>query len=362
MRGTSLRNLATKVASRALTQKLVSAVRSAEGGTPTARLWAEAYEAVVDPLKSLFEEVENGFPAKVRAPKHWAILIDRLEQESEDAVNRQWLGDGSLPDPDCRIARFAEKNDWDLRDCLDVWLSQGAALRDAVEELEIDLSSPHAPVTDLIGVCKLCWRTGEPAKRGGGFYCEEHSHTGSGSYQKALDRVDWRSPQQPLRPRVSFIWHHVRIVRALLPRQLIVEPLDLIPMAKLCRGEQVEDWKVRYIMLDLRIYAPKFKRVNRYYEMDRVRPDAQSQMKFLAAVDPKLPTLSGLQERMHQVMVQDNRILLDRLIYAEACLEADAQRRSNRGPGSAISAEEAARIVVPYTFSYSCLDSVLEAN
>ena len=358
MHRTSIQAQRSVAASKTLTLKLVAAVRAAEGGSSASRLWAEAYRAVIDPLKSLFE-VEIEFPAKIRAAKHWAILIVRLEREAEVAANSQWLNFGSLPDVETRIHRFASRNDWNVADCVDLWMAQGCALRDAVEQLGIDLCNPDVSQPDVIGVCSLCWKTGEPFKRGDGFFCVEHGNVGSDSYQKARDRTLWRDPSQRLKPRISFVWHHVREIRAQLPRPLIVEPVDLIPMAKVCRGLEVDASSFRHVLFDLSVYSPLLKRVNRHFEIEKVRPNAKSQMKFLAAFDPMLPSLFALQRRMHEVMIQDNRILLDRLIYAEACLEADTRRRSNRGPESAPSPKELGRAVVPYVFSYSGMDSVV---
>ena len=89
MHRTSIQAQRSVAASKTLTLKLVAAVRAAEGGSSASRLWAEAYRAVIDPLKSLFEEVEIEFPAKIRAAKHWAILIVRLEREAEVAAKEK---------------------------------------------------------------------------------------------------------------------------------------------------------------------------------------------------------------------------------------------------------------------------------
>ena len=359
MTSTSVRLLRTKASSMALTHRLVASVKKSEEGSPASRLWAEAYGAVIDPLKSLFEEVEADFPAKVRADRHWAILIDRLEKEARIATDRQWLANGELPDVESRLHRYATRNDWDVRDCLDVWISQGSALRDAVEALKIDLSTPYLPPRDVIGVCALCWRTGRPAKRGDGFFCKEHGDVGSAAYRSARDRLYWRDPSQPLKPRISFVWHHVREIRAQIPRPLLVEPMDLVPMSRVCGGRAVPETGFRHVTLDIGRFAPVLKRVNRHFALDKVKPNSKSQLEFLAKVDPKLPSLAALQRRMHEVMVQDNCILLDRLMYAEACLEADLRRRSNRGPESAPSPEESQRIVVPYVFSYYGMENVI---
>lgn len=357
MISTNAQFLRTKTASMALTLRLVAAVKKSAEGGHASRLWAEAYKAVIDPLKSLFEEVEADFPAKVRADRHWAILIDRLEKEAQIAVDHQWLADGELPGVESRLHRYATRNDWDVGDCLDVWISQGSALRDAVDALKIDLSTPYLPPRDVIGVCALCWQTGQPAKRGDGFFCKEHGDVGSAAYRSARDRLHWRAPSQPLMPRISFVWHHVRKIRAQIPQSLIVEPMDLVPMARVCGGSVVPESSFRHVTFDIGRYAPVLKRVNRHFALDKVKPNAKSQLEFLATIDPKLPLLSALQHRMHEVMVQDNRILLDRLMFAEACLEADLRRRSNRGPESAPSPEESQRTVVPYVFSYNGMEN-----
>lgn len=360
MRDTNLLVLRTKAASAALTLRLVEAVRKSNSGSPASRLWAEAYEAVIVPLKSLFEKVESDYPSKVRSAKHWAVLIDRLERDAAFVTDTQWLHDGNLSSGQSHLHRYAVMNDWKVADCLDVWMSQGNALREAVEELGIELTIPDQLPRDLIGVCTLCWRTGQPAKRGDGFFCQEHRDVSSPAYQRAHERLEWRDPRQPPEPRISFVWHYVREIRAKLPRPLIAEPIDLVPMSRACRGIEVPESSFPHITFDVGRNAAVLKRVNRHFKLEKVKPNAKSQLRFLAMVDPKLPALSDLQHRMHKIMVQDNRILLDRLMYAEACLEADQRRRSNRGPESMVSSEESNRIVVPFYFSYRGMEYVKE--
>lgn len=351
--------LRTKAASTALTLRLVEAVKQSNSGSLASRLWAEAYEAVIDPLKSLFEQVESAYPSKIRSAKHWAVLIDRLELDAGLAADRQWLQDGKLPDSQSRLHRYAVMNGWTVADCLDVWMSQGSALRDAVEALGIDLASPELP-RDVIGVCTLCWRTGAPAKRGDGFFCQEHRDVSSPEYQSAHERLEWRDPTQPLKPRISFVWHHVREIRAKLPRSLIADPIDLVPMSRACRGIEVSESSFPQINFDIGWYATVLERVNLHFDLEKVKPNAKSQLRFLAAVDPKLPELSDLQHRMHEIMVQDNRILLDRLMYAEACLEADKRRRSKRRPEAALLPEDSKQMVVPFYFSYRGMEYIKE--
>ncbi len=335
-----------------LLARLIADAESAPESTSAARLWAAAYSAVQDPLKSLFEEVEKDFPAKVRTSEHWAVFVDRLEDESEHVAHvLTWGKPSRRRKRSGRLQRFSSRNGWTMRSGFEIWSVEGNAIREALLHLQIDLRFPRKDLPkDIIGVCHVCWRTAAPSPRGM-FYCEEHGKFGR-AYKHALARRLWRDPSQPEEIRKSFVWHWAIERREQLPYALWAEPQDLSALAAICRGEDRSldlepDWRV-----PIQDYWGVFPRTLSYLKRHPSRVNITDVDSVLSALDPVVTGLAAVQKRMHLLMAADHRLFFDRLVYVEACLEADARRRRNRGP-KARQVERPGQIVVPYTFSYS---------
>jgi hypothetical protein len=341
-----------------LLRQLLTELTTADRRRPAHRLWLAAREVVQDPLRSLFEEVERDYPSKVRTAEHWAVLVDRLEAEAEKIAHCVTWGETPFITTAVapRLTRFAAMNAWELKSAAESWGVEGNAIREALYELRIPLRGPWTtkPCEDVIDICELCWRTATPTERGL-FYCATHAKF-TNDYKHAFSRRTWRHRSQGSDDRVSFVWHWARRLKRKLPYALQVEPQDLSPLGKLCRGEHVPpdavpDWRV-----PIGEYWEHFRRTRRRLQRARAKVDLNEARSVLKALDPPVSSRRNLQRRMHELLAIDHRLFFDRLIYVEACLEADARRRRRDSDPETALRSATKRHVVPYTYSYRGAD------
>lgn len=321
-------------------------------------LWQAARRAVQDPLRSLFEEIEREFPSKVRTVEDWWIFAERLAGPAEAfADSLSWgSGDSAEATVPPRLQRIAEINGWDPHIAAEVWGVEGSAIREALFELDIRLKRPASPEPspELIEVCRLCWRTATPTPSGI-FLCSTHAKFGN-DYKNAMARRFWRDSSQPEKPGISFVFFWARELKTKLPPDLRVTFETLHPIGKVCRGEDVPDSAVELRQVPLESCWKLFKRTRLFLTRGKKRVNFEDPRSVLGALDPAIRSQRHLQVRIHELLVLDHQLLFDRLICAEAHLEADHRRR-NGDEGAAKGNE---RYVVQYTYGYAGSDYLIK--
>jgi hypothetical protein len=314
--------------------RMITIVKRGTRGSPAARLWAAAYPRVDDPLKSLFDEVARDYPAKVRSPKHWTVFVRRLEREAEEASHIIRTGEPSgFIKSRKSVEIFSDRNGYTMEGGFETWSYQGSALRDAIEQLKIPLAFvPPLRKSAPLGVCRVCWRTGFPSRRGQ-FFCHEHATLGT-SYKRAWERSHWRSADQAYDPTESFVEHWVRKLKKEIPSAYLAWESDFAPLTRICFGREdgiddTAEWGS-----ELADYWHHFPCLHKYVRRMRPRLDVGNPIAVLGTMDPIGSRQPVLHHLLHRSMSIDHRLLYDRFAYAEACLETDSRRTKNRGLGA----------------------------
>jgi len=275
--------------------------------------------------------VEQALPSKRKAPWHLMHLVRILERETDSYASKQ-LGDHT---PFLLVKqlldKYAKLDEVHIDKVFDEWAFASWALRDAVDELKIQMFDKPAPVeAGIVGWCDRCWRSGERSRKGL-YYCALHP-PGSSAHRQALRLDVWRHPDQDPAMGMSFEWQQLKRLTGTVPSGLRRrDPTDDV-IERLQRGDARALDELNDHRVDLSSLWPYFPHV-----LALLRPIVRNASVLLdvAAVypllDPPITRGGAEQELIYQAMRRDQRLFHERLQYAEAWLCADQARRSHWG-------------------------------
>lgn len=344
----------------ALTKRIIDEVPRDAGATLEDRFWNVARRSVTESLESLFNEIDKLCPGQIKKAEHIWMVLD-LGEWAHDEISHKLSSNEPYPfTAHRRLERYSYMNDVKLLSAYEAWGLELAAIRDALTTLEVRATNVHprradTPVTPeiLVGVCHVCWRTGFPSPRGK-FFCYEHENF-ENDYESCLDRRRFQSKTMPPGYLGSFVKFWTQKKLRELPGEMRASIHDFSPMVRLAYGdlsgiEHAALWNTK-----LKFYWKHFPRVFAFLRKVKPWPNTEKPLSVLAALDPIGEKQTAIHQLMHQAMATDFRILFDRLIYVEACLQADLERNRNRGVGARVQDPNAS--MVEYTFTsypHSC--------
>ena len=308
-------------------------------------------------LHSFMDHVSQELPAKTRGSRHLSALLVLLESEAEVyaevciALAAQRDPDDELLrmfkplrlresiDPGSRLARHAEFDGENLDDAFENIQHLGWALRETLRELKIPFVHPGSELfranqvtsahsAPSVAWCAVCWRTGHLAGHGM-YFCSEHSSVKK--RQQAYSLNHWRSADQLAEDRSSYERVHFRALNRLMPSGLAVGAVQDTAIRRLQLGQVAALESLEAYTIDVGELVKNLPETTEFLrDTTRLKPiDLSNARDVLTALDPLAGRNRGLQELLHTAVLKDQRILHERLLYAEAWLRTAREKSMN---------------------------------